>query len=770
MKRTLSIVAVVLLLGALGAWTNAPWWFTAVWGAVGGAWFARTNGQSFWASFLGGFLLWLSFALARDIANGGILSARVGALFMGLPRWGLWGCTGLIGGLIGGLGGLTGHRAKQWRTALISKRQHHLPLWVVALTALLPREGAAQIEEIVEIEKSAWLWRQAVLERGTTSGANNRLDIQYCRAHWVVDPAVRYIRGTVAVVFELTEFATALEFDFSEALIMDSILYRGQPLVFNRQKDVLTVHFPAALPPFVRDSIVFYYQGAPPRTGFGSFEVSQHNGVPVLWTLSEPYGARDWWPCKQSLDDKIDSIDIYITTSAAYRAASNGLLQSEVVHCGQRTAHWKHRYPIAAYLVALAVTNYEVFSDLISVGQDTILMVNYVYPESVSAAQNSMSYLGDQLRLFSALFGKYPFAAEKYGHAQFGWGGGMEHQTMSFMGNFGFELVAHELAHQWFGNKITCGSWADIWLNEGFATYLSGLCYEHLLPQYWHNFKQVRINSITSQPGGSLRVDDTTNINRIFSGRLSYAKGAMVLHMLRWICGDSLFFSAVRNYLNDPELAYGYAHTPALKAHFEAVLGRSLDYFFDDWYTGEGYPSYQVKWWQGSDGTVYAQIDQTQSSAAVSFFELPVPLRLKGANGEVLDARLDHTFSGQLFTIPADFEVVELLIDPDLWLISRDNSAVRISSTPLLESDGFTFQVAPNPTPSPVRIWWECARAVRATYSLWTAEGRLIALQTADLPAGRQQTDLVLPATSAGTYLLRVQADGKEWWQKVGLR
>ena len=280
--------------------------------------------------------------------------------------------------------------------------------------------------------------------------------------------------------------------------------------------------------------------------------------------------------------------------------------------------------------------------------------------------------------LFEDLFETYPFHEEKYGHAQCGIGGGMEHTTVSFMNGFYRELVAHELAHQWFGDKITCGSWQDIWLNEGFATYLSGLVVEDMDGNdAFTDWKEERITSITAAPGGSVYVPaaDTISVGRVFSSRLSYSKGAMVTHMLRFKLGDTDFYQGIKNYLADEDLAFGYAKTPDLKAHLENASGTDLTEFFNDWIYGEGYPSYSITVQHYGEGQVKVIINQTQSHNSVSYFEMPVPIRLYGDEGAQQDVVLDNTSNGQEFVIAVPFTVTGFDFDPERNIISANNEA-----------------------------------------------------------------------------------------------
>ncbi|HMQ46037.1 MAG TPA: M1 family aminopeptidase [Saprospiraceae bacterium] len=636
------------------------------------------------------------------------------------------------------------------------------------LSLLIGKQSIAQNTPLEEAHqhcnKALTALNETIQTRGLSSFEDLSYDLHYYRLEWEIDPAIYAIAGTATAYFEAKEDAlSSLEFNLSTQLVIDAIHYHGMDISFAQTGDYgLSVFLPTPLASGTLDSLSITYHGSPPSGGFGSFIQSSHSGMPVLWTLSEPFGSQDWWPCKNGLTDKLDSLDIFVTTPAQYRAASNGLLRSEITfQDGRKRYHWQHHYPIATYLVAVAVTNYTQYTNMVPLSNGAQLpMVNYVYPESLTDAQNGTEDLIQVLQFFDSLFVGYPFAEEKYGHAQFSWGGGMEHQTMSFVNSYGWTLLSHELAHQWFGDMVTCGSWEDIWLNEGFATYLEGLSRERFPEQIitqWYNWKLEKLNSITSQPGGSVRVDDTTSVSRIFSSRLSYYKGAYLLNMLRWKLGDAAFFQGIRNYLIDRQ--HNFARTSQLKSHLEVASDQDLEAFFADWFVGEGYPSYQINWSQDLDNQLSIIIHQTQSHASVSYFEMPLPLRLIGSNGERKDIVLDHTWDGQIFQEQVDFTVASVLFDPDLWLISKNNTVQHGAvGTSNLATSGFDLQLKPNPVlGSTIRLIATAPTSGQLLFSLQDAAGRLIFSHSAYLTQGENNLTFDLDHLTAGTYIISMK-------------
>jgi hypothetical protein len=608
------------------------------------------------------------------------------------------------------------------------------------------------------------------LEGFVASGAGADIDVTYHRFEWQIDPAVRYIKGAVTTYFKLTKPNGNLSFDLDEALKVDSVKYHGAKLSYTQANKILSINPPNTIIADF-DSITVFYQGAPPTTGFGSFEQRTRNaGTPTaaaeIWTLSEPYGSRDWFPGKMDLFDKIDSIDVIVTTPPQYKVASNGLLINESVNGSlSKTYHWKHRYPIANYLVAVAVTNYQEFSDKIALSRgDSLYVLNYAYPEEITSITANARRVLPIIRYFDSLVGDYPFKREKYGQARFGWGGGQEHQTFTFLINYSTSLMAHELAHQWFGDKITCGSWQDIWLNESFATFMTGAYTEKLEPNNWQNWKVATLNSATRNGNGSIFVDDTSNVNRIFSSQLSYDKGAYVLRMLQWKLGTENFYKAIRNYLSDPSVAYGFARTNDLKKHLEQVSGQDLTEFFNDWFYGQGYPTYAINYYQSDVTGLYEfTIKQSQSHPSVSFFEMPIPLYIKFKDGKDTTVVFSNTLSfgsktqRREFYFPNRAQIMSVEFDPELWILSKGNTVTN-NPTPTQDIDNQRIiHIYPNPVTDVLSIDLKNDKAETLTFDIINALGESVYKEKHALIVGENVLNIKLPATlSKGFYALKI--------------
>ena len=634
------------------------------------------------------------------------------------------------------------------------------------LTAQSPAEYCKQVSDIALFEQAAHQRIPAgnnnIIEN---TSASNNYDVKYYRCEWEVNPSVRFINGKVTVYFIVTAATNNIQMDLMNPLIVDSIKQRNTLLTNQHSNNTLSINFTATINTGVLDSVTIFYRGVPPNNGFGSFEITTHAAVPVMWSLSEPYGSRDWWPCKNGLDDKADSIDIIITVPSQYKAASNGLLQSETLIAGgtKKLTYWKHRYPIASYLVCFAVTNYAVFNNSVLLGSTNLPMQTYCYPESLASFQGGTQNVLNALELFHNNFGDYPFIKEKYGHVQFGWGGGMEHQTASFIVSINEGLIVHELAHQWFGDKVTCASWEDIWLNEGFATYLAAFYMENKYPANTINSRKSIINNITSSTSGSVWVDDTTSVGRIFSGRLSYNKGSYLLYMLRWKLGDSVFLKGLRQYQKDPKLAYGFAKTDDLKRNLEQVSGQNLTEFFKDWFKGQGYPTYNVQWTQIGSDYVKIKMNQTTSHTSVDFFELPVALKFKNATQEKTIV-VDNKTNGEIFIRNVGFIADTVLIDPEYWLVTKSNVSAKVPDAATGQN---IIQIFPNPVQEHFTIYMHKMTAATANINLYNAAGQLVYTKNINLVNGSEYLEVPSGHLPKGGYFLRINAGDFKFVKKL---
>lgn len=591
----------------------------------------------------------------------------------------------------------------------------------------------------------------------TQTNTGNSYDVKYYRCEWDINPSVRYLTGKITTYFQAKTVMNTIDFDLMRNMTVDSVVYKNNRLLFTQNNNnTVVIQFTSPISTNQLDSISVYYKGAP--IALGSYFIEYHNSTPVVQTLSQPFGSKEWWPCKDALTDKADSIDIVISCPQMYRSSTNGVLVNESVIGTKRIMHYKHRYPITTYLIALACTNYITTSYNWDILGTPIKFENWTYPESATWFNNEAYGVRNALIWFGEKFGTYPFANERYAHTQFSWGGGMEHQTNSFMGSPGHLLAAHELAHQWFGDKTTCNNWKHIWVNEGFASFLHWYYFEkHFQPTYFGIIDEYH-NEITSDSAGSVIIPDadTLNTSRIFSWRHTYVKGAYVLHILRGMLGDDVFFNCLKAYTNDPATKYGYSSTSDVKRTFEQASGRNLTSFFNDWVYGEGWPMYQVNWYVNNNGYTNIKVNQRQSHPSVSFFEMPVQLQFKNATRDTI-ITVDMQQNGQLFSVKLNFTPDTVLVDPKKWILSKNNS-----QTKSIVANNQTDIVQVYPIPATNTNWNLVIRNPTSTnyaVQLTNAVGQVVYKNNITTSGGDIAKSINNQLLSKGVYHLIVYAD-----------
>ncbi len=515
---------------------------------------------------------------------------------------------------------------------------------------------------------------------------DSKYDVKYYKLDLTVNHTAQTISGNVTCKSEIVDQnVSEIYFDLTNPLIVDSVFVNGSLKSFTRGSNKLNIALGTTLNAGDEFTSIVYYHGTPGSSGFGSFEFSSQAGNPAIWTLSEPYGAKDWWPVKDTPADKADSADFWITVSTSLIPASNGKLM-EVVNNGNgtHTYKWKSSYPIAQYLLSMAITNYAQYTNYYHYSPTDSMPINhFLYPGSLNSNIAQLNKTPGMIEIYAEHFGEYPFINEKYGHAQFGWGGGMEHQTITSMGGFSNMLIAHELAHMWYGDKITCKDWHHIWLNEGFATYGEGV-----ITEAWSGktgYDNFILNEMASARNavGSIWVQDISDVNQIFNGSRSYAKGGVVLHMLRGIVGDSTFYDIMRIYSAEPNVAYGVAVTEDFQAVAENVSGMDLNYFFQQWIYGENYPKYH-SWHSkslisGNTWNLSLLITQDANSNP-AFFTMPIQIKVTRAIGDTIVTVFNNAAS-QHYNIAIEGEPLSIVFDPGNWILKTHSTIVPVELT-----------------------------------------------------------------------------------------
>jgi aminopeptidase N len=598
-----------------------------------------------------------------------------------------------------------------------------------------------------------------------------------------IDEVTHLVEGRVyALVESTTDSLFVIDLNADPALSMLSVELEGiGAAAYSRSGDVLSIHLPVGLAAGERAGVTIYYEGNPTSATDPGLFFRPYGSTPVIHSLSEPWGARSWWPCKDYPDDKA-TFEIALSVRPPFQAVSNGVFvdQADTIRWGELFTRyrWRENHPMPPYLFSIAATEYVMMSDIfVYAPGETMQVTNYIYPDLVAQAATDLDISVPALEFFSSLLGTYPFADEKYGVALCEIGGAMEHQTLTsyeaglLTGDHRYDWIwIHELGHQWFGDLVTCADWTHIWLNEGWASYTEALWFEHLggpgeleaymetmdTPHFWQG-------PVLRDPGIS---DPWYYFNRVV-----YDKGAWIVHMLRGIMGDELFFEATRAYLADPRFRFGNADTWEFIDFFEGFCGSDLEWFFDPWLTRVDRLVYEWEW--------DSWIDEGRSRLSIyvrqlvdPIYTMPVDFRIH-FGGASVDTVLWIDEAEVSFIIETAELATSVEFDPDGWILC-DATNVTSGDRPAPAS-AFLSQNWPNPFNPSTTIEFGLSRPGNVSLRIYDSRGALVnTLLDRHLPAGSHETvwngtDSKGNQVASGVYFYRLTSGERTLTRKMVL-
>ncbi|MBM3319185.1 MAG: hypothetical protein FJY73_00715 [Candidatus Eisenbacteria bacterium] len=605
--------------------------------------------------------------------------------------------------------------------------------------------------------------------------------------HYELRLNVNHAGGTLAgdafvTIASRKEALESIRLDLKD-LVVSGVFLGATPLAYTHDGDTLLIAFDEPLPATDTAVVRIVYGGAPWNEGAGGFGGFWIYDAPPITDFSMGVGlytdppsmGRTWFPGVDQPCDKATS-DIIVTTSLAKVGVANGTLDSVVVDsvAGTNTWYWSEDHPIATYLMAVSIAKYDAIPD----GADPRI-VYYVHRTHAHLAGGTFRNVDLMMAAFEDLFGPYPYPGDKFSFVTTPIGD-MEHQTCVFhsialmTGDTLYDdILSHELAHQWFGDCVTYGDWRDVWLSEGFATYCEALWRE------WAHGEASYRSYVTNSIMRPYLMNAHNLTYPIYDpdflwGTVSYEKGGAVLHMLRHVVGDSLFFACLNAYLADH--AYGDAKTHDFVASCEGVFGADLDWFFDQWIYQGGHPVFDWGWIaeETSPGVFRVTIDTRQVQSVGPIYTMPVDFRIETEGGDTtVVGWVDAAVNRFIFEVTAEPNAV--LFDPEDWLLDQANevaTSVAGAAPPLRLA---ISAPRPNPFNPAATIPFSLPERARVTLRVYSLDGRLVrTLADGERSAGDHEArwdgtdDRSRPVVS-GTYLVRLAAGERSDTRKLHL-
>ena len=592
------------------------------------------------------------------------------------------------------------------------------------------------------------------------------IDIKFYDISLSIDLRNKVLSGNVITkLIKTSESNNKIFFDLSNYLTVEEVRVNDKLINFFHGNDILEIETPSIIENNLL-TIEIKYNGIPYQgnnTGINfldRFDQKLNINYKHLYTLSEPYAAKDWWPGIHDPSDKADSVFINVTTESGQMVVSNGLL-AEVDSTSSEnfvTFKWKEHYPIATYLVSLAIYPYDVWEQSFQSNSGKILPIyHYVFPDQKESFENNYNKTPEVLKILSGYFGEYPFIEEKYGHVSFLWPGGMEHQTISSMCCPDMYLIVHEAAHQWWGDMVTCKDFNNIWLNEGFATYAQALWYEK---KEGIEARNKFMKSIEYFGTGSVFIKNPETIYDIFIYDLVYAKAAWVLHMLRKVVSEEIFWEIIINYRND--FIYSSVNTDDFKMVAEKTSGINLENFFNQWVYGENFPEYDIELVNINDSESIINIIQTQNG---NIFNMPLDLLII-TNVDTFQILIENNKRKQSVDIKHPNKILkDVKLDPNDWILKKVNyTGVDNLNIP---KDFIIEKLFPNPFNNTVKISIDVPKNGLLNIIVFDLLGKKIKqIHNENISIGKYMFEWngkndVDISVQSGLYVFRIVFDGK---------
>jgi len=587
------------------------------------------------------------------------------------------------------------------------------------------------------------------------------LDLYACYSN----PFPNSFHGSEILRFEIDSALNNVKLNaINTSIVIDSVSLSGS--TFSHTNNILTINLDRTYNPGEITEVMIYYHHL--NVDDNAF----YTGNGFVYTDAEPERARYWFPCWDRPADKaLFEVTAKVPDNVLF--ASNGRLEDSLHINDSIFYHWISRDPMATYLMVMtskAGYNLDVLYWPMISSPSTKIPIRYYYNYGEDPTP-SESVILDMTTFYSTIFCEHPF--EKNGFCsldqQFLWGG-MENQTLTSYcpGCWSENLTSHEYAHQWFGDMITCGTWADVWLNEGFATYIESLWVEHTsgYSAYKNDIDNDADYYLGYNPGWAISEPawavTTPNMFDLFNYAVTYCKGASVLHMYRYVAGDSLFFASLKSYASDTtDFKYKSAVITDFKTKMNQVNGQNLDWFFDEWLYQPNHPVYNNKYSFSNNGngtwTTNFLANQVQTNAG--FFKMPIELKITFNDATDTTVKVMNDLNNQLFQLVFSKQPIALAFDPDNNILLKEGTtSVGIEDVSNTTSSAILYQNIPNPFSGTTQISFYVPTKSTVKITVYDIYGKEVAVVLNEkMNAGKHEVEFEPGKNSKGIFFYTLE-------------